>query len=70
MGQPPNLPALLVCLMALGRGALGLAGVSTCSSSDTMSAFDFQATAIDGNSNITLSDHTGKVLIVVNVATY
>jgi len=70
MGQPPNLPALLVCLMALGRGALGQSTISTCSTSNAMSAFDFQATAIDEKTNIDFSDYRGKVLIVVNVATY
>jgi len=61
----------LLFLAALGHTARGDMTSSDCNNSQAeSSAHDFQALSLDESRNVSLSDYAGKVLIVVNTATF
>ena len=61
----------LLCLAALGPGALAQLPISSCNRSrDGASLYDYSATHIDEKTEVFFKDYRGKVVIVVNVATY
>ena len=66
------LRATMLCGLASGASAFGLASVSPLSSvrrmsSPEMSFFDFKATKIDG-SEVSMADYKGKPTLILNVA--
>jgi hypothetical protein len=61
------LTGLALALVAL-PGALGQE--SRCTANATHSIHDFTVTTIDGSKQITLSQYKGKILLVINVASF
>jgi hypothetical protein len=60
----------LVCFTLLGLG-FGLGGGENVTCTDAGSSlYEFSVPALDGDTRISLSDHRGKVLLLVNVASF
>uniref|UniRef100_A0A914AC48 Glutathione peroxidase n=1 Tax=Patiria miniata TaxID=46514 RepID=A0A914AC48_PATMI len=64
----------MLALTGLALALLALPGVlgqeSRCAANATHSIHDFTLTTIDGAKQITLSDYKGKIVIVINVASF